>query len=815
MPSTTPKPKFLELPSQRPSIQREYTSSPSDRHICTPRTPHGFIPLGTSSPHPTPSVAEVAHRTSDYFSLPKKETSASPDAVKYESHGFIPLCSVAVVQKGDEAKDYFSHSPHIAETSTPQSGDASATSSAAVPYEAHGFIPLCSIPPVNPNDEARDYFSHTYDENVEDTHEGESTSHLPSAKDPASSPASDPSLPLSVPTPEIPIADFTPSTGSPLPSRDTLPFPGAHSTASGTSTPHDLDFHEDRGDKLKALKTNDEAVGECLAHLERTVGLWQGPGTATRRDVECKSSSENWVPAYSGSEYSRDTDDGDGVGDAFCESSGDEEQGDDGNDDEDSNINDDDDDDDDDAAANASEFTEWHAALLKQSADDNDVLLPNHTAQAPETMDDLYPYPHPGITDTSYPAQTSASPIRSPQSTTPNRPYQTISSLLRQPFPTPPPTHTLFKTASLSRLQTLASLLHSPSIPILNATTREVYAAAVPLGMVLYFCGKDMIAPLLSPLPVSAADAQESSSLTEPSSEPTELRIPDSAADALGVARVVRFMRRCCMPTSHASSSDMRVPPSSLPVVLSTYRACRVFGLRADARRIARVTLRTSALGVEHVDLVWSSGVRDSEFGDAVVWLALHELQRDGEGEVAWMLRLGDYGALRQRVESEVRERVWRGETRDEFLARCGMERERRERKAARLERMEEDRQSRIEQIRRENKQRKERDDGTREKAEDTDKATSGVAPSLEALLKGYVPTPEEQRRLDATTQVYAEFLAPSIRRRGSDALLQASDVGGLVERPAGGTAAREHVRTAPVPKKKPSLWEWLKSEMK
>jgi hypothetical protein len=779
------------------------------------------------SPHPTrlhptrhfkppshPSAAEVAHTTSDYFSLPKKETSTSPHAIKYESHGFISLCFVAVVQKDDEAKDYCSHSPHNAETSTPQSGDANAISSAAVPYESHGFIPLCSVPPVDPNDEARDYFSHTYGRYVEDTHEGESMSHLPPAKDPTSSPASNPLLPLSVPTPHIPIADFTHPTGNPLPSRDTLPFSTAQNTASHTPTPEDRGFQEDRGDRLKALKTNDEAIGERLARLERTAALWQGPGTATGRDVKCKSSSESLVPTYSESEYSRDTDNGDGVGDAFCGSSGDEERDDDGDDDEDSDNNDDDDDDDD-AAANANEFTEWHTVLLKQSVGDKDVLLSAHTAQAPETMDDFYPHPYPGITDTSCPAQTSASPIRSPQSTTPNRPYQTISSLLRQPFPTPHPTHTLYKTASLSRPQTLASLLHSPSIPIINVTTREVYAAAAPLGMLLYFCGKDIIAPLLSPLPLSAADAQESSSLTKHSSKPIELKIPDNAVDALGVARVVRFMRRCCMPTSHASSGDMRVPPSSLPVALSTYRACRVFGLRADARRIARVTLRTSALGVEHVDLIWSSAVRGSEFGDAVVWLALHELQRDGEGEVAWMLRLEDYEALRQRVESEVRERVWRDETRDEFLARCGMERERRERKAARLERMEEDRQSRIEQIRRDNKQRQERDDGTREKAEDLDKATSVVAPSLEALLKGYVPTPEEQRRLDATTQVYAEFLAPSIRRRGSDALLQASDVGGLVERPVGGTAARERPRTAPVLKKKSSLWEWLKSEMK
>jgi len=107
---TSSKPSFVELPPQRPRAQREYTASPTQRHDCTPRTPHGFIPLGTSSPLPTTANRAAISRELDYFSIPRKESLGvlSPHATQYEPHGFIPLCSVAVVEKGDEAEDYFS-----------------------------------------------------------------------------------------------------------------------------------------------------------------------------------------------------------------------------------------------------------------------------------------------------------------------------------------------------------------------------------------------------------------------------------------------------------------------------------------------------------------------------------------------------------------------------------------------------------------------------------------------------------------------------------------------------------------------------------
>jgi hypothetical protein len=327
--------------------------------------------------------------------------------------------------------------------------------------------------------------------------------------------------------------------------------------------------------------------------------------------------------------------------------------------------------------------------------------------------------------------------------------------------------------------------------------------------MLLYFCGKDVIVPLLSPSPYPTL---ESLDLADPASEPTELRTPDTAADAIGVARMIRFMKRCCMATSHSSSGDMRVPVSCLSSGLSTYRACLVFGLHGDARRIARVVLCASTIGIEAVHMISSSNLQESEFGDAVVWFVLHELQRgDGGGEeVAWMLGLEEFGELKERVKVEVKERTWRGETREVFLGRCQAERERRRRKDVRLE-------NRMEEIRKGNREGRERDAGHEvdEKAVDTNKALPQTPTDSECILDGYVPTLEEQNILDANAQVYAEFLALPMRPQGGDAVPQASGVRQPIQTPSGESAPHDQSRAAPTSKNKSSLWEWLKSELK
>lgn len=120
---------FLALPRQRLAVQREYTASPPTRQNCTPNPTHGVILLGTAMPLPTAAAGRSTSSTFDYFSLRKKEVTPSPNTGGYEPHGFIPLCPVAAVEKGNEATDYFSHSGDRANTRTSTSSNRKRSSS--------------------------------------------------------------------------------------------------------------------------------------------------------------------------------------------------------------------------------------------------------------------------------------------------------------------------------------------------------------------------------------------------------------------------------------------------------------------------------------------------------------------------------------------------------------------------------------------------------------------------------------------------------------------------------------------------------------
>jgi hypothetical protein len=336
MPSPSAKPKFLELPSQRLDVQHQYTSSPSDRRLCTLRISHCFIPLGTSSPLPALGAGTTDRSAFDYFSLPKKETVIPSDAVKYQPHGLIPLCSVAIVEKGEEARDYFSHSLHSKIKNPVLAEQANAISPAAVPYEPHGFIPSCSVTPVENNNGAGDYLSYFAKKENDDFHGGDSLRHLAKSGDfhegdsmdnlaqatdlhsSSKSPAilystSDFSPPLFVPTSHIPIADLTHPSGSPILERN---------ISRWSRTPHvrSPDDFEDAtaSEKLSRLEESDESFEKKIAGLEETVSSWEGgPERASLYST------------YSGSGYSRDTDDegieAEGIEDALCDSSDDED----------------------------------------------------------------------------------------------------------------------------------------------------------------------------------------------------------------------------------------------------------------------------------------------------------------------------------------------------------------------------------------------------------------------------------------------------------------------------------------------------------
>ncbi|KAH7089793.1 hypothetical protein FB567DRAFT_521566 [Paraphoma chrysanthemicola] len=170
-------------------------------------------------------------------------------------------------------------------------------------------------------------------------------------------------------------------------------------------------------------------------------------------------------------------------------------------------------------------------------------------------------------------------------------------------------------------------------------------------------------------------------------------------------------MKRICSATTHKVSGEMRIPHNILDG-LETIRACRVLALFADARRIEKLIAREWMCNTifdtssSTLSLIWSAyfgTFRESEIGDGIVWFVLNETQKDAHGlaEEMWVvLEEEDFLTLKMRVREEVVGRCWRGESRGEFLDRCGRERERLVRRRERRARKELERVERIERIR-------------------------------------------------------------------------------------------------------------------
>jgi hypothetical protein len=239
-----------------------------------------------------------------------------------------------------------------------------------------------------------------------------------------------------------------------------------------------------------------------------------------------------------------------------------------------------------------------------------------------------------------------------------------------QSVQTPPSNpSTLYKLASQTPTIILTSLLLPPYASLVIASTRKIYIPSVPIRMLEHFCGVNTIERLV-PRYSRSRDV---------------LEIPDTATERSGIVRVIRFMRRCCLPSTHTSYGDLRVPPD-LKEGIETVRACWVLGLEADAERIEALIVRkwmaqsTWCMAVEHMVLIWDGyfgSLQDTGFGDAVVWFTLMGMQ-DGtlSEEIRRMLELEGYVGLKGRVESERASRIWKGEDRDGFLDRCKMQRE-------------------------------------------------------------------------------------------------------------------------------------------
>ncbi|KAF1831691.1 hypothetical protein BDW02DRAFT_600556 [Decorospora gaudefroyi] len=246
-------------------------------------------------------------------------------------------------------------------------------------------------------------------------------------------------------------------------------------------------------------------------------------------------------------------------------------------------------------------------------------------------------------------------PTNSPE-TNPLSPHPLPTSLRRKKKPYKPlspldsNTDRLFHIVQRTHNKTLASLLSGPRLEIVNETTGHIQVRRVPTRMLQYFCGPAIL----------DAFASDRASI---------LKIPNAAAEKVGIARVVRRQR-------------------VLSSAIDTIRACRLFGLEGDAVRIEELVVygwmgaETWYMTDEHVEMIWDGyeGVlRETVLGDAVVWFVLNEVQGGAHAlseEIRWMLEQEEYDGLKVKVYDENLDGRWRLEGRDEYLERCREERE-------------------------------------------------------------------------------------------------------------------------------------------
>ncbi|KAI4649808.1 uncharacterized protein J4E79_009654 [Alternaria viburni] len=224
--------------------------------------------------------------------------------------------------------------------------------------------------------------------------------------------------------------------------------------------------------------------------------------------------------------------------------------------------------------------------------------------------------------------------------------------------------------------RTLIALKSGFTVDVVNADTKKIYVRNVPLRMLWHFCGASVLDRFIP----------------DRDGRPDLLKIPVEEAEKAGVARVMRYMRRACKAASVRPTGELRVPPS-LAAGIETIRACRVFGLHADADRIKDVMIdewignEAWYMTDEHVELIWDGyhgSLRDTVFGDVIVWFILTEVQDKSHPlaeEIRWMLEQDEYETLKARVTDEVQRKMWRLEDHDQFLGRCSWERAERMRK--------------------------------------------------------------------------------------------------------------------------------------
>lgn len=826
----------LALLYRRPAVQREYTASPPTRHSCAPSTSHGFISLGTTTPLPTAAVESYISPTFDYFSLPKMNAVISPDAGAYEPHGFIPLCSVAPVERENEGSDYFSHSEKQANTRV------STSASTSTPGKSeHGSISLSL--------RHLDFTKQKIFSNSGMKHPTGSPVLPRDVFHPSKRADSgfDKGYTLTTPT-KREHKPYLSMRGGAIYDPVEHAFGAERNRCSLTGYPMDDVGGEDEfNDELLPSRSSSPTRQNNLADVGAESNRRERPDQCKETDKIRQSWEKNWVCMAEALELpASETGDIDGDDNSPFQTRVQAEKT------------------PPQAAYKNNIVAEPDSATVNVARSQPsfsfvspqiDTPIPEVPTEAPIPLQasDLV-RPKTPITQMIPPAnlltvprpparprlaKRHSSPISSTASLTmqldkinpststlSGPPPPTRPTIHKRQSPSMPPDLTILKTAMHTDPRYLTSLLKGPTIYITANDPSTILIPSVPLSMLTHFCPSATLSPLLSP-------------------DRSTLTVPSDPSLKSGLSRVLRFMTRCCLPNSHSSNSELLIPTNDLGAGIETVVVCEILGLRADASRLTSLLIGTQLhgpLSSSTIDELWNGyngSLRSTSFGDLVVYFTLHETWENDYArseEILWTLEQPEYSELKERVRDEVGLRRWRKESQEEFLARWEKERARSKRRKEKKEMVEREREARVEEIRRRNREVKGRSMNVGAKAKrvldlDVDNAlpktpgTPGMGVESEAGTS--VDRDDEQV---STAALYAEY-ARSFRAAKDSPQRQAvgaqtsgercmSDNSIRVEprRPdptvkyrAQSTGPWDMLRGGPVPRKKVSLWDRLK----
>lgn len=239
---------------------------------------------------------------------------------------------------------------------------------------------------------------------------------------------------------------------------------------------------------------------------------------------------------------------------------------------------------------------------------------------------------------------------------------------------------TLYDLSCWSDRVHLKSLLKGPVFEFRTEPDALPFLQNVSEEMLKHFCGEDQVARLIIDfsLPSNQEEYEDE--------EASILVFPESLVDPTAIMRIVRYMRRCCARTTTVTKPHFQLhAPPSLEANIETIRACNIFGLYADARRLQNflTTKRIPGgnLTMEDVEIIWEGydgGLRDSVYTDAllthIVYNVLGSDNVDRE-DLLMLLEQEEFSELRKMIGYELGVKKRKAEEKEAFMMRKQMER--------------------------------------------------------------------------------------------------------------------------------------------